>query len=187
MDSSGQIRREGCGLLAMGALVLMDLVMLHGLYIPCMQTALYIHHIIESSIPRLLQPTECANITQAEEAQAGVGQDFGKGGSGRAGQGVRCGGSCDDQVLFTQGKVFPKLRKRSPQGSSESASDKEDDEATDYVFRIIYPGTQSEFGECVGSEFQLGYPGCVSSQGHGPDRHMAIRARKWFQRNGLCL
>lgn len=44
--------------------------------------------------------------------------------------------------------MFPKLKKRSPQGSSESASDKEDDEATDYVFRIIYPGTQTEFGEC---------------------------------------
>lgn len=50
--------------------------------------------------------------------------------------------------LLLQGKVFPKLRKRSPQGSSEStSSDKEDDEATDYVFRIIYPGTQSEFGK----------------------------------------
>ncbi|NXI55288.1 SGSM1 protein, partial [Chloroceryle aenea] len=53
-----------------------------------------------------------------------------------------------DPPLWSQrgkGKVFPKLRKRSPQGSSESVSDKEDDEATDYVFRIIYPGTQSEF------------------------------------------
>ncbi|XP_031411858.1 small G protein signaling modulator 1 isoform X1 [Meleagris gallopavo] len=53
-----------------------------------------------------------------------------------------------DPPLWSQrgkGKVFPRLRKRSPQGSSESASDKEDDEATDYVFRIIYPGTQSEF------------------------------------------
>ncbi|NXT22273.1 SGSM1 protein, partial [Syrrhaptes paradoxus] len=53
-----------------------------------------------------------------------------------------------DPPLWLQrgkGKVFPKLRKRSPQGSSESASDKEDEEATDYVFRIIYPGTQSEF------------------------------------------
>lgn len=50
--------------------------------------------------------------------------------------------------MFLQGKVFPKLRKRSPQGSSEStSSDKEDDEATDYVFRIIYPGMQSEFGK----------------------------------------
>ncbi|XP_051490025.1 small G protein signaling modulator 1 isoform X4 [Apus apus] len=52
-----------------------------------------------------------------------------------------------DPPLWSQrgkGKVFPKLRKRSPQGSSESASDKEDDEATDYVFRIIYPGAQSE-------------------------------------------
>ncbi|KAM6298035.1 small G protein signaling modulator 1 [Aegotheles albertisi] len=52
-----------------------------------------------------------------------------------------------DPPLWSQrgkGKVFPKLRKRSPQGSSESASDKEDDEATDYVFRIIYPGTQAE-------------------------------------------
>ncbi|XP_063310720.1 small G protein signaling modulator 1 [Pelobates fuscus] len=53
-----------------------------------------------------------------------------------------------DPPLWSQrgkGKVFPKLRKRSPQGSSESASDKEEDEATDYVFRIIYPGTQSEY------------------------------------------
>ena len=50
--------------------------------------------------------------------------------------------------LCFQGKVFPKLRKRSPQGSAEStSSDKEDDEATDYVFRIIYPGMQSEFGK----------------------------------------
>ena len=50
--------------------------------------------------------------------------------------------------VFFQGKVFPKLRKRSPQGSSEStSSDKEDDEATDYVFRIIYPGMQSELGK----------------------------------------
>ncbi|NWH63311.1 SGSM1 protein, partial [Geococcyx californianus] len=60
-----------------------------------------------------------------------------------------------DPPLWSQrgkGKVFPKLRKRSPQGSSESASDKEDEEATDYVFRIIYPGTQSEFGECAGRE-----------------------------------
>ncbi|XP_036304722.1 small G protein signaling modulator 1 isoform X2 [Pipistrellus kuhlii] len=54
-----------------------------------------------------------------------------------------------DPPLWSQrgkGKVFPKLRKRSPQGSAEStASDKEDDEATDYVFRIIYPSLQSEF------------------------------------------
>ncbi|XP_076778541.1 small G protein signaling modulator 1 isoform X1 [Arvicanthis niloticus] len=54
-----------------------------------------------------------------------------------------------DPPLWSQrgkGKVFPKLRKRSPQGSSEStSSDKEDDEATDYVFRIIYPGMQPEF------------------------------------------
>ncbi|XP_021562673.1 small G protein signaling modulator 1 isoform X3 [Carlito syrichta] len=53
-----------------------------------------------------------------------------------------------DPPLWSQrgkGKVFPKLRKRSPQGSAEStSSDKEDDEATDYVFRIIYPGMQSE-------------------------------------------
>uniref|UniRef100_A0A5F5PQJ4 Small G protein signaling modulator 1 n=1 Tax=Equus caballus TaxID=9796 RepID=A0A5F5PQJ4_HORSE len=54
-----------------------------------------------------------------------------------------------DPPLWSQrgkGKVFPRLRKRSPQGSAEStSSDKEDDEATDYVFRIIYPGMQSEF------------------------------------------
>ncbi|XP_035870681.1 small G protein signaling modulator 1 isoform X3 [Phyllostomus discolor] len=54
-----------------------------------------------------------------------------------------------DPPLWSQrgkGKVFPKLRKRSPQGSAEStSSDKEDDEATDYVFRIVYPSLQSEF------------------------------------------
>ncbi|XP_054852377.1 small G protein signaling modulator 1 [Eublepharis macularius] len=53
-----------------------------------------------------------------------------------------------DPPLWSQrgkGKVFPKLKKRSPQGSAESASDKEEDEATDYVFRILYPGMQSEF------------------------------------------
>ncbi|KAI4899320.1 hypothetical protein NFI96_012955 [Prochilodus magdalenae] len=53
-----------------------------------------------------------------------------------------------DPPLWSQrgkGKVFPKLRKRSPHGSCESFSDKDDDEATDYVFRIIYPGSQ-EFG-----------------------------------------
>ncbi|XP_034506332.1 small G protein signaling modulator 1-like [Ailuropoda melanoleuca] len=56
-----------------------------------------------------------------------------------------------DPPLWSQrgkGKVFPKLRKRSPQGSAESTSlDKEDDEATDYVFRTIYPGMRSEFGK----------------------------------------
>lgn len=47
-----------------------------------------------------------------------------------------------------QGKVFPKLHKWSPQGSSKSmSSDKEDEEATDYMFRIIYPGMQSEFSK----------------------------------------
>ncbi|KAM3873889.1 small G protein signaling modulator 1-like [Diretmus argenteus] len=53
-----------------------------------------------------------------------------------------------DPPLWSQrgkGKVFPKLRKRSPQGSCDSASDKEDDEATDYVFRIVFPGNQMEF------------------------------------------
>uniref|UniRef100_A0A8V5GRX6 Uncharacterized protein n=1 Tax=Melopsittacus undulatus TaxID=13146 RepID=A0A8V5GRX6_MELUD len=72
-----------------------------------------------------------------------------------------------DPPLWSQrgkGKVFPKLRKRSPQGSSESASDKEDEEATDYVFRIIYPGTQAEFGECRGSVLG-GLSGCMSRLG----------------------
>ncbi|XP_077099896.1 small G protein signaling modulator 1 [Siphateles boraxobius] len=50
-----------------------------------------------------------------------------------------------DPPLWSQrgkGKVFPKLRNRSPHGSCESFSDKDEDEATDYVFRIIYPGSQ---------------------------------------------
>ncbi|XP_060640760.2 small G protein signaling modulator 1 [Anolis sagrei] len=51
-----------------------------------------------------------------------------------------------DPPLWSQrgkGKVFPKLKKRNSPGSSES--DKEDEEATDYVFRILYPGMQSDF------------------------------------------
>lgn len=48
---------------------------------------------------------------------------------------------------FIQGKVFPKLKKRCPQGSSDSVSDKEEEEATDYVFRIIFPNSQSDFGK----------------------------------------
>ncbi|KAI4877011.1 hypothetical protein NFI96_007101, partial [Prochilodus magdalenae] len=53
-----------------------------------------------------------------------------------------------DPPLWSQrgkGKVFPKLRKRGPQGSTDSVSDKEEDEATDYVFRIVFPNSQSEF------------------------------------------
>ncbi|XP_061842361.1 small G protein signaling modulator 1 isoform X1 [Nerophis lumbriciformis] len=55
-----------------------------------------------------------------------------------------------DPPLWSQrgkGKVFPKLRKRLPQGSgsTDSVSDKEEDEATDYVFRILFPNSLSEF------------------------------------------
>uniref|UniRef100_H2UK82 Small G protein signaling modulator 1 n=1 Tax=Takifugu rubripes TaxID=31033 RepID=H2UK82_TAKRU len=51
-----------------------------------------------------------------------------------------------DPPLWSQrgkGKVFPKLRKRIPQGSgsTDSVSDKEEDEATDYVFRILFPNS----------------------------------------------
>lgn len=51
-------------------------------------------------------------------------------------------------MFFLQGKVFPKLKKRLPpgSGSSDSVSDKEEDEAMDYVFRILFPNSQSEFG-----------------------------------------
>ncbi|KTF89040.1 hypothetical protein cypCar_00007938, partial [Cyprinus carpio] len=54
-----------------------------------------------------------------------------------------------DPPLWSQrgkGKIFPKLKKRCPQGSSDSVSDKEEEEATDYVFRIVFPNSQSEFG-----------------------------------------
>ncbi|XP_073696194.1 small G protein signaling modulator 1 [Garra rufa] len=53
-----------------------------------------------------------------------------------------------DPPLWSQrgkGKVFPKLKKRCPQGSSDSVSDKDEEEATDYVFRIVFPNSQSEF------------------------------------------
>uniref|UniRef100_A0A8C7JA71 Small G protein signaling modulator 1-like n=1 Tax=Oncorhynchus kisutch TaxID=8019 RepID=A0A8C7JA71_ONCKI len=55
-----------------------------------------------------------------------------------------------DPPLWSQrgkGKVFPKLRNKCSQGSSDSVSDKEEDEATDYVFRILFPNSQSEFEE----------------------------------------
>ncbi|XP_068616893.1 small G protein signaling modulator 1 [Brachionichthys hirsutus] len=55
-----------------------------------------------------------------------------------------------DPPLWSQrgkGKVFPKLRKRIPQGSesTDSVSDKEEDEATDYVFRILFLNGRSDF------------------------------------------
>uniref|UniRef100_A0A4W5KNI0 Small G protein signaling modulator 1 n=1 Tax=Hucho hucho TaxID=62062 RepID=A0A4W5KNI0_9TELE len=53
-----------------------------------------------------------------------------------------------DPPLWSQrgkGKVFPKLRNRCSQGSSDSVSDKEEDEATDYVFHILFPNSKSEF------------------------------------------
>lgn len=31
----------------------------------------------------------------------------------------------------------------------DSVSDKEEDEATDYVFRIVFPNSQNELGVCV--------------------------------------
>uniref|UniRef100_A0A8C5UIK0 Small G protein signaling modulator 1 n=1 Tax=Malurus cyaneus samueli TaxID=2593467 RepID=A0A8C5UIK0_9PASS len=82
-----------------------------------------------------------------------------------------------DPPLWSQrgkGKVFPKLRKRSPQGSSESASDKEDDEATDYVFRIIYPGTQAEFGE-----LKAGFAGVVGAGTLLPGTSRAALGTSW--------
>ncbi|XP_032085648.1 small G protein signaling modulator 1 isoform X3 [Thamnophis elegans] len=50
-----------------------------------------------------------------------------------------------DPPLWSQrgkGKVFPRLKKRNLQGPPESSSDREEEEATDYVFRILYPGIQ---------------------------------------------
>ena len=57
--------------------------------------------------------------------------------------------------------MFPKLRNRVAPGSGslESVSDKEEDEATDYVFRILFPNSQSEFGEVP---FKYN-PGCHGS------------------------
>lgn len=53
----------------------------------------------------------------------------------------------DHLPLLPQGKVFPKLRKR----SSIRSVDMEEmgmGRATDYVFRIIYPGHRHEHSEC---------------------------------------
>lgn len=49
-------------------------------------------------------------------------------------------------LCFPKGKVFPRLKKRNLQGPPESSSDREEEEATDYVFRILYPGIQ-DFGK----------------------------------------
>ncbi|XP_055017510.1 small G protein signaling modulator 1 isoform X2 [Boleophthalmus pectinirostris] len=69
-----------------------------------------------------------------------------------------------DPPLWSQrgkGKVFPKLKKRIPQGSTDSVSDKEEDEATDYVFRILFPNSQSEFApppELIDREATMWHP-----------------------------
>ena len=47
-----------------------------------------------------------------------------------------------------QGKVFPRLRKRSSLRSVD-AEDVSTGRATDYVFRIIYPGHRHEHSECL--------------------------------------
>uniref|UniRef100_A0A667I8A9 RUN domain-containing protein n=1 Tax=Lynx canadensis TaxID=61383 RepID=A0A667I8A9_LYNCA len=53
-------------------------------------------------------------------------------------------GQLDPPLWSQRGKVSDRGGPR--EGSAKStSSDKEDDEATDYVFRIIYPGMQSEF------------------------------------------
>lgn len=49
-------------------------------------------------------------------------------------------------LCFSKGKVFPRLKKRNLQGPSEPSSDREEEEATDYVFRILFPGIQ-DFGK----------------------------------------
>ncbi|XP_013931345.1 PREDICTED: small G protein signaling modulator 1 [Thamnophis sirtalis] len=53
-------------------------------------------------------------------------------------------GQLDPPLWSQRGKekVFPRLKKRNLQGPPESSSDREEDEATDYVFRILYPGIQ---------------------------------------------
>ncbi|KAM9054852.1 small G protein signaling modulator 1 isoform 7-T7 [Megaptera novaeangliae] len=92
-----------------------------------------------------------------------------------------------DPPLWSQrgkGKVFPKLRKRSPQGSSEStSSDKEDEEATDYVFRIIYPGMQSEFvaSSAVGSTSPVSMGPAWMVVPAGPSALVVARGRRWAQ------
>lgn len=60
-----------------------------------------------------------------------------------------------DVIVLFQGKVFPKLKKRCTQGSSDSVSDKEEDEATDYVFRIVFPNSQSEFGTTTRTSYHF--------------------------------
>lgn len=58
-----------------------------------------------------------------------------------------CPGQANHSPLLPQGKVFPKLRKR---GSARSVDVDEMGTgwATDYVFRIIYPGHRHEHSEC---------------------------------------
>lgn len=61
-------------------------------------------------------------------------------------------------LCFPKGKVFPRLKKRNLQGPSEPSSDREEEEATDYVFRILYPGIQ-DFGKgCSGAIAEVSSP-----------------------------
>lgn len=53
----------------------------------------------------------------------------------------------DHPPLPPQGKVFPKLRKRSSMRSMD-VEEMGTGRATDYVFRIIYPGHRHEHSEC---------------------------------------
>lgn len=79
----------------------MDLAVLHGLYIPCAQTGLYIHHVIESLIQRLLQHRERANVIWAEEAPVLLGRSLASEAVTTLACVVRRGVACEEQVLFT--------------------------------------------------------------------------------------
>ena len=58
-----------------------------------------------------------------------------------------CPGQADHPPLSPQGKVFPRLRKRSSMRSVD-VEDVGSGRATDYVFRIIYPGHRHEHSKC---------------------------------------
>lgn len=69
-----------------------------------------------------------------------------------------------DSLLPLQGKVFPKLRKRSSIRSID-AEELGVGRATDYVFRIIYPGHRHEHSECPRIPCE-GRSGCVRALCH---------------------
>lgn len=67
----------------------------------------------------------------------------------------------NNAVCFPQGKVFPKLRKRSSTARLiDQDRNGEEQTAADYVFRIVYPGYRYDASE-LGEKRRLPFAPCA--------------------------